>query len=342
MKLYTIRYKNRRLDIIDQRLLPAQYKRIQANSLKDVYTYIKTLAIRGAPAIGVFAAYGLSICALNIKSKDKGYFFRKIQDMSDYIKSSRPTAVNLSWALESVCKAAYDNRAKDIDTIKAVMLKQARMIHLQDQRMCEGIGINGSRLIRSGDTILTHCNAGSLAATGTGTALAVLYKAKEQGKDIHVYADETRPLLQGARLTAWELQKNGIDTTVICDSMAGFVMQQGRIDKVIVGADRIARNGDTANKIGTYSLAVLAKEHNIPFYIAAPSSTMDAVAKNGSQITIEQRSPDEVRKLSGIYCTPRKTRVYNPAFDITPARYIKAIITEKGIMRAPYERSLMQ
>jgi methylthioribose-1-phosphate isomerase len=336
MRLDTVSYKNKRLTIIDQRLLPARLKRIEARGINDVYNYIKTLAVRGAPAIGVFAAYGVLVGIRQIKTCEKKRFFKELNGIMDYIKTSRPTAVNLFRALDSMLKTAHEYQAQGLSSIKKQLQKQAESIHKEDILMCERIGRNGSALVKKHDNILTHCNAGFLATGGIGTALAVIYKAKQQGKKINVYACETRPLLQGARLTAWELQKNDISTTLICDSMAATLMKQGRIDKVIVGADRIAKNGDTANKIGTYALAVLAKAHKIPFYVAAPTSTIDISLKNGKGIPIEERSPEEVKNISGIYIAPASVSAYNPAFDVTPADFITAIITEKGVFKKPY------
>jgi methylthioribose-1-phosphate isomerase len=340
MRFNTIQYKKGRLTIIDQRMLPLKIRTIEADSIKDVYSCIQTLAVRGAPAIGVFAAYGLVIGVKKLKPAEKKYFFKQLFRIIDYLKSSRPTAVNLSWALDRMKNVACDNYAKKISTITGILLKEAKVIHREDKAQCEKIGAHGAKLIKNGDAILTHCNAGCLATTGSGTALAVIYKAKQQGKKINVYIDETRPLLQGARLSAWEMQQRGVDITLICDNMSGFIMKQGKVDKVIVGADRIARNGDTANKIGTYSLAVLAKAHNIPFYVAAPSSTFDFTLKNGREIPIEQRSQEEVKKIMNVYHAPKKVKAYNPAFDITPADYISAIITEKGVIERPCSRKL--
>ena len=340
MRFDTIAYKNNRLIIIDQRLLPGRLKKIEARNAKDVYSYIKNLAVRGAPAIGVFAAYGILIGIKKIKTDDKKQFFKELTRLAGYLKKSRPTAVNLFWALERMLKTADGNYTKSLKGIKMALEKEARAIHREDRAMCEKIGTHGAMLIKKNDRVLTHCNAGSLATGGMGTALAVIYKAEKQGKNIKVYADETRPLLQGSRLTAWELKKRGIDVTLICDNMAAAIMKQGKIDKVIVGADRIARNGDTANKIGTYSLAVLAKAHNIPFYVAAPGSTIDLSIKDGSQIPIEERPAKEIKKISGICTAPAGVKAYNPAFDVTPADYISAIITEKGIFKKPYRKSL--
>jgi methylthioribose-1-phosphate isomerase len=341
MEFNTITYRNNKLYIIDQRLLPLRLKIIEARNIKDVYNYIKSLAVRGAPAIGVFAAYGVLVGLKDIKTNDKNKFFIHLDRLCNYVKKSRPTAVNLSWALDCIVKTAQSNRAKSLTEIKKQIVKKAKAIHKEDMFMCEKIGINGARLVKKHDRILTHCNAGFLATGGIGTALGIIYKAEKQGKEVKVYADETRPLLQGARLTAWELKRNNIDITLICDNMAASLMKQGKIDKVIVGADRIAGNGDTANKTGTYALAVLAKAHNIPFYVAAPSSTIDLSINNGSQIPIEHRPSDEIRKVSGKYIAPAGIRVYNPAFDITPFNLITAIVTEKGIFKKPYMLKLI-
>lgn len=340
MKFRTILYQNKKLKIIDQRLLPQRFVIRECRNLREVHHYIKTLALRGAPAIGVFAAYGLYIGIKDIKTSNRKFFFRRLTANADYLKTARPTAVNLFWAVDRMKGVALENRRKAISQIKKVLLDEAKRIQAEDESMCERIGRNGARLIRSGDVILTHCNAGSLATAGMGTALAVIYQAKKEKKRIKVYVDETRPLLQGARLTAWELMKRKVEVTLICDNMAAALMRQGKIDKVIVGADRIARNGDFANKIGTYNLAVLAKVHNIPFYVAAPSSTFDSEIKDGSGIPIEERDPDEVRKIAGRYTAPKDVKVYNPAFDVTPNRLISVIITEKGVFKKPYTRSL--
>ena len=340
MKPETISYKNNKLKIIDQRVLPGKLIIREINNIKDAYYCIKTLAVRGAPAIGVFAGYGLCVGFKNIKLNNRGDFFKHLYVNVGYLKSARPTAVNLSWALDRMAKVAIANHLKSIPDLKRVLLKEAKSIHLQDKKMCEAIGKNGATLIKKGDTILTHCNAGALATAGNGTALSVIYQAKKDNKSIKVFVDETRPLLQGARLTSWELKKHNIDVTLICDNMAASIMAQGKIQKIVVGADRIAKNGDTANKIGTYNLAVLAKEHKIPFFVAAPSSTFDFSIKNGTEIPIEQRDPDEVRKIKDTLLAPKNIKVYNPAFDITPARLISAIITEKGIFKKPYNRSL--
>jgi len=340
MVFKTIIYRNARLKIIDQRALPQRVVFKECRNIKDVHHYIKTLAVRGAPAIGVFAAYGICVGLRSVRLRNRERFLKELMKLTRFLKTSRPTAVNLFWAIDRMERIAFKNSEKQVDAIKDILIKEAKKIHREDQLMCDNIGSNGARLIKSGDTILTHCNAGALATSGIGTALAVIYKAKQQGKRIKVYADETRPLLQGARLTAWELKNKGIDVTLICDNMAASIMAQGKIDKIIVGADRIAANGDTANKIGTYSLALLAKAHNIPFYVAAPSSTFDLSLKDGRIIPIEEREPDEVRGFMGVSSAPKGVKAYNPAFDITPNRLIKAIITEKGLFRKPYKRAL--
>ncbi|NQT22626.1 MAG: S-methyl-5-thioribose-1-phosphate isomerase, partial [Candidatus Omnitrophica bacterium] len=266
--------------------------------------------------------------------------YREIESCENYLASSRPTARNLFWALERMKNCALQNREKNPGSIKRLLLKEATDILKEDKAICRRIGMCGRKLIKTGDNILTHCNAGGLATADFGTALAVIFRAKIDGKRIHVFADETRPVLQGARLTAWELKNEGIDATLICDNMAASLMAKGKIDKIIVGADRIARNGDVANKIGTYNLAVLAKAHGIPFYVAAPVSTFDFNIASGEDIVIEERDADEVRTIMGRYIAPKTIKVYNPAFDVTPNRLVTAIITEKGILRKPFGKSL--
>ena len=360
------------LEIIDQRKLPGEYKTLRCCNVKQLYDAIKTLAVRGAPAIGVAGGYG-AVLALqkNIYRLPKGTPYggarrtrrQKTEDRRqmlensafsaasavkvlkrdcEYLASSRPTAVNLRWAIDRVVKCA-ENRAGTLNELRKAVLKEANNICREDIEMCRKIGANGARFIKNGAGILTHCNAGALATAGQGTALSVLYEAKKRGKKFRVFVDETRPLLQGARPTAWELKRAGIDTTVICDNMAAALMRAGKIDMVITGADRIAGNGDAANKTGTYGLSVLAKAHGIPFYIAAPSSTFDLKTKTGKDIPIEQRSADEVRfcggkpfdKAQGRQVTPDGVKIYNPAFDVTPAENITAIITERGVIEKP-------
>ena len=344
------------LEIIDQRKLPGEYKTLRCSTVKQLYDAIKTLAVRGAPAIGVAGAYG-AVLALqkNIYRrvrKDRGEKFKinsansaasavkVLKRDCEYLATSRPTAVNLRWAINRVVKCAENSAAGIIYELRKVVLKEANDICREDVEMCRKIGANGARFIKNGIGILTHCNAGALATAGQGTALSVLYEAKKRGKKFRVFVDETRPLLQGARLTAWELKRAKIDTTVICDNMAAGLMRAGKIDMVITGADRIAGNGDAANKTGTYGLSVLAKAHHIPFYIAAPSSTFDLKTKTGKDIPIEQRSADEIRFCGGKKVTPDGVKIYNPAFDVTPAENITAIITERGVIKAPNLRKI--
>ncbi len=298
-----------------------------------MWTAIKTLQVRGAPAIGIAAAYGVCLGVQNVIHADEATFFRRLDEVADYLATSRPTAVNLFWALERMKQAALRLRGRPSDEIAAALLAEAQAIHEEDRQMCRAIGRHGAELLRDGQGVLTHCNAGGLATSEYGTALAVFFAAAEAGKTLHVYADETRPLLQGARLTAWELQQRGIDVTLICDSMAAQVMREGRVQAVVTGADRIAANGDTANKIGTYGVAMLAAAHGIPFYVAAPSSTFDLSIQSGAEIPIEQRDPREVTHGFGRQTAPEGVAVYNPAFDVTPAERIAAIICERGVIR---------
>jgi methylthioribose-1-phosphate isomerase len=327
------------LELIDQRLLPNRYEILRCNDTETLFEAIRTLAVRGAPAIGVAAAYGLCLAAQTIDDDaDPARAMILINQKADYLSSVRPTAVNLSWALERIrrCAQAYATlKGFSIRSLRETILTQAHALADEDKRMCLRIGQFGEPLIPDGGTILTHCNAGALATAGQGTALSPLYEAHRKGKRFTVYADETRPLLQGARLTAWELRQAGIDVTIICDNMAAWLMKQRRVSAVLVGADRIAANGDTANKIGTYGLAVLAAAHHIPFYVAAPSSTFDLSIPDGSHIVIEQRNADEITSIAGIRLAPEDVNVYNPAFDVTDAARISAIITERGVMEHP-------
>lgn len=329
------------LEIIDQRKLPAELKMLRCASVKQLYDAIKTLAVRGAPAIGVAGAYGAALSLEKISAKTSiKQALKVLKRDCEYLANSRPTAVNLRWAIERIVKCAQNNAAGNLYELRKIVLAEANAIFKEDVRMCLKIGQNGAKFVKNGFAILTHCNAGALATAGQGTALSVLYEAKKQGKRFKVYADESRPLLQGSRLTAWELKQAGIDVTVICDDMAGALMGEGKIDMVIVGADRIAANGDAANKIGTYSLSVLAKAHGIPFYIAAPSSTFDLKTKTGKDIPIEQRPADEVQFIGDKKLTPDGVDIYNPAFDVTPAKNITAIITERGIIEKPTLRKI--
>ena len=341
------------LELIDQRRLPGEFVKLQCRDIEQLCEAIKTLAVRGAPAIGVAAAYGLVLAMQKQRGDDDVERALTVLAKScEYLASSRPTAANLFWALDRVRKkaeefvagqskanlsapAASALQSKTAGGLREVVLSEANAIYQEDVDMCRRIGENGEKFIKQGAGILTHCNAGALATAGQGTALSVMFEAHKKGRKFRVYADETRPLLQGARLTAWELKQAGINVMVICDNMAGWLMKQGKVDAVITGADRIAANGDTANKIGTYSLSVLAKEHGIPFYIAAPSSTFDLSIKSGAEIPIEQRSADEVVFFCDKTIAPDGVDIYNPAFDVTEAQDITAIITERGVIEKP-------
>jgi len=326
------------LELIDQRKLPAEFVKLQCCDIEAVCEAIKTLAVRGAPAIGVAAGYGVVAGLKNSANAGLSDALDCLQKSCDCLAASRPTAVNLFHTLERVKQCAAEYAAhNDADTkgLKAAVLAEADAICAEDIEMCTKIGLNGARFIKDKSRVLTHCNAGALATAGRGTALALMFEAKKQRREFTVYVDETRPLLQGSRLTAWELNQAGINTVLICDNMAGALMKQGKVDAVITGADRIAANGDTANKIGTYSLSVLAKEHNIPFYVAAPSTTFDLNIESGEKIPIEERDAEEVKAFGGRATAPPNVAVYNPAFDITPAQNISAIVTEKGVIASP-------
>lgn len=326
--------ENNLLCCVDQRKLPNETAILSLYNAEDIYTAIKTLAVRGAPAIGVAAAIGLYAASSRFNETESEGFLYALKKTAEYLNSARPTAVNLSWALSRMVKAAEQNKDKSVPEIKAVLKAEALTIYNEDIAVCRRIGENGVSLLKDGFRILTHCNAGALAAVRYGTALAPIYVAKEKGFTLHVFADETRPLLQGARLTAYELCENGIDTTLICDNMAASLMQKGQIDAVFVGCDRVALNGDAANKIGTLGVAVLAKTFGVPFYVCAPFSTIDFNCPSGKDIVIEQRAPEEVTELHyKAKMTHPNAKVYNPAFDVTPAEYITAFVTEKGILK---------
>ena len=335
----TIFFEDNKVKYIDQTLLPLEYKVVSCSDVKKLEVAIKTLAIRGAPAIGVAGAYGIALAALSYKGKDKDEFFKVISE-GEKIKNARPTAVNLMWAVEHMMSFLETIKHLSIEEIKKELISEAERIREEDAEINRKMGQQGHPLISTGDGVLTHCNAGALATSEYGTALGVIRAAVDAGKKIRVYSDETRPLLQGARLTTWELKEDGIPVTLICDNMAGTSMRRGLIQKVIVGADRIAMNGDTANKIGTYQVAVLAKENNVPFYVAAPISTFDPKAKTGEDIPIEERNKDEVTHIGGKRIATDGIDVFNPAFDVTPAKYISGIITERGVLRAPYKKSI--
>ena len=321
------------LRMIDQTLLPVQFKEIDCRDVETVWEAIKMLRIRGAPAIGVSAAYGVCVGVRTVAGQDEAAFFKRLDEVTEYLAGCRPTAVNLAWALKRMKDKAIENRGKPPGEIAEILLAEARVIHEEDQQMCRAIGRHGAELLEDGFGVLTHCNAGGLATADYGTALAVFFAAAEAGKRLHVYADETRPLLQGARLTAWELKQRGIPVTVICDSMSAVVMREGRIQAVVTGADRIAANGDVANKIGTYGVALHAKAHNVPFYVAAPSSTFDLSLASGAEIPIEERDPMEITHGFGCQTAPEGIEVYNPAFDVTPAHLTKALICERGVIQ---------
>ena len=340
--LPTIDWNLDSVTMIDQRKLPASEVYVTCKTATEVARAIKTMVIRGAPAIGVAAAMGIALGMRRSKATGTKQFATEFQKTCDLMAGTRPTAVNLFWAIDCM-KKAFAASAQDgcsVDEIKVRLVAEAQRIHDDDVKSCRAMGAYGATLVPDTARILTHCNAGALATAGYGTALGVIRAASEQGKKIAVLADETRPFLQGARLTAWELVKDGIDTTVITDSMAGSMMLLGDVDLVVVGADRIAANGDTANKVGTYSVAVLAKEHGIPFYVAAPMSTIDFHTPTGAGIPIEQRNDREVTHVGSSQLTPVGVHIRNPAFDVTPAKYITAIITERGIARPPYTEGL--
>ncbi len=338
----TIEWTDAGVVMLDQRLLPTEEIYRTYTNHNEVAEAIRSMVVRGAPAIGVAAAMGI---ALGIKISGAGSLpeldgaFERI--CSD-IAATRPTAVNLFWAVERMKQVYARNRDRGIAAIRDALVRESVAIHAEDIEANRRMGRFGQELIPDHAHVLTHCNAGALATAGYGTALGVIRAAVEAGKQIDVFADETRPFLQGARLTAWELQQDNIPVTIITDNMAGYMMQKGKIDCIVVGADRIAANGDVANKIGTYSVAVLAKENGVPFYVAAPISTLDLTLPDGSHIPIEERDPDEVRKIMGVSITPAGARVANPAFDVTPNRYVHAIITERGVARPPFQESLRE
>jgi methylthioribose-1-phosphate isomerase len=324
------------LELIDQRKLPTEFTHIQCKTIEQLFDAIKTLAVRGAPAIGVAAGYGVCIAAQHVDNNTPiQQAVEHIIKQADFLVTSRPTAVNLFWAINRMKIIANSSTTKTISQLKNDLLAEAHKICTEDIEMCKAIGQNGAKFIKDGYSVLTHCNAGALATAGQGTALSIMYEAKNAGTNFKVYVDETRPLLQGARLTAWELSQENIEAVLVCDNMAGALMQAGKIDCVITGADRVAANGDAANKIGTYALSVLAKAHNVPFYIAAPSSTFDMSIKTGDEIPIEERPADEVAGFGGLKTAPDDIKVFNPAFDVTPAKNITAIITERGVIDDP-------
>jgi methylthioribose-1-phosphate isomerase len=325
---------------IDQTKLPTEETYVTCKSYEEVADAIRTMIVRGAPAIGVAAAMGVALGALQSQAKTLPDLEREFDTICNVLAGTRPTAVNLFWAIRRMRDKFEQLRALPIAEIKSELVAEAQRMLVEDIAANEAMGKHGAVLLPSSGGVLTHCNAGALATAGYGTALGVIRAAVQSGKKLNVFADETRPFLQGSRLTAWELMKDGIPTTLIADSMAGAMMRLGKIDAVIVGADRIAANGDVANKIGTYSVAVLAKEHGIPFYVAAPISTVDPNTSDGSKIPIEQRASTEMTHLAGQQIAPDAVRVENPGFDVTPNKYVTAIITERGVARSPYAESL--
>jgi methylthioribose-1-phosphate isomerase len=340
MSIQTIKWVNGRVRIIDQTKLPNEFKYIHCRNVETLWEAIKRLRVRGAPALGVAAAFGVVLGLKKFNSSDKTKFLKELRRLCDYIGSSRPTAVNLFNALNQLKEIVSANKQKSVTQLKALIQKEALAIYELDRRVCRQMGDYGTALIKPKSNVMTVCNAGALATVDYGTALGVMYSAKKKGKQFQVYVCETRPLLQGARLTAWELLRAKIPTTLICDNMAATLMKQGKVDAVFTGADRIAANGDTANKIGTYNLAVLAKHHRVPFYIVAPLSTFDPKTATGKQIPIEQRHPSEVRGFGPVRTSPSAVNVYNPAFDVTDNRLITAIVTEAGIIRPPFGKKI--
>ncbi|MFH1223695.1 MAG: S-methyl-5-thioribose-1-phosphate isomerase [Pseudomonadota bacterium] len=339
---YTLKWENDFVSFIDQRLLPTQEVYVRCDNYIQLAKVIEDMVVRGAPAIGVAAAFGVALGVLKSNAQDVDKLKAEFKIISETIKRTRPTAVNLAWAVDEMQKAFNKvcAKEKDITKIKEAMINEAKKLHDDDIQVNRAMGSYGKEVIKNGMNILTHCNAGALATVGYGTALGVIRAAVEEGKKIHVYADETRPFLQGARLTMWELMKDNIPCTLVSDNMGGYLMANKKVDLVVVGADRIAANGDAANKIGTYSVAVLAKYHNIPVYFAAPVSTIDMNCPDGSHIPIEQRSLDEIKKVNGKYICPENANAVNPSFDVTPNSLIAGIITNKGIIYPPYDKGL--
>jgi methylthioribose-1-phosphate isomerase len=338
----TLEWTDAGVRFIDQTKLPTEETYVTCKNCEEVADAIRTMVVRGAPAIGVAAGMGVALGTLQSRAQTLPELGRDFDTICNVLAGTRPTAVNLFWAIRRMRDKFDQLRALPVEKIKAEMVAEAQRMHVEDIAANEAMGKHGAVLLPSAGAVLTHCNAGALATAGYGTALGVIRAAIESGKKLSVYADETRPFLQGSRLTAWELMKDGIPTTLIADNMAGAMMRQGKIDAVLVGADRIAANGDVANKIGTYTVAVLAKEHGIPFYVAAPTSTVDLNTADGNGIPIEQRAASEVTHLAGRQIAPDAVKVENPAFDVTPNKYVTAIITERGVARAPYQASLAE
>lgn len=335
----TLRWTDAGVEMLDQTKLPREETYVLCRDYQEVATAIQTMIIRGAPAIGVAAAMGVALGALGASD---GSFDAEFETICQTLAATRPTAVNLFWAIDRMRRLRVTMAGEPLAAVRARLVEEAKIVYHEDIAINKAIGAHGAPLVPDGKTVLTHCNAGALATAGYGTALGVIRAAVEAGKKIDVFADETRPFLQGSRLTVWELLKDGIATTLITDNMAGHFLRSGRIGCVVVGADRIAANGDVANKIGTYSVAVLAKENNVPFYVAAPISTLDLTLDTGDKIPIEQRAAKEVTEVYGVPLAPEGAAAMNPAFDVTPNRYVTGIITERGVAKAPYEQTLRQ
>ncbi len=340
MPVRTIAWSKNCVRIIDQTQLPARLRYRSIRRIEDLWRAIRTLQIRGAPAIGIASAFGVYLAVRHSRAKSFKAFYRQVKKATAYLATARPTAVNLFWALDRMKSVAMKYANKPVGTIKKHLLREAIAMIEEDHKVCKALGDFGASLLKDNYAVLTHCNAGGLATAGYGTALAIIYRAVEQGKRIHVFVDETRPLLQGARLTAWELRQNNIPVTLICDNMVAWLLAQQRVQAILVGADRVAANGDIANKIGTYNLALVAQHQHIPFYVAAPFSSFDVTRPSGRAIPIEQRQSHEVTHIQSIRIAPHGINVYNPAFDITPHKFITAIITEKGIVRPPFVRKI--
>ena len=340
--IHTLEWTDRGIRFIDQTKLPAEETYVTCTTYQQVAEAIRSMVVRGAPAIGVAAAMGIALGMKDSKADNVADLKKDLDEICEVMRDTRPTAMNLFWAIRRMNEKFDRFRIRPFAKIRQMLVDEALRMHAEDIAANQAMGRHGATLMPSSGGVLTHCNAGALATAGYGTALGVIRAAVEQGKKIHVYADETRPFLQGSRLTAWELMKDNIPTTVISDSVAGVLMQQGKIGAVVVGADRVAANGDVANKVGTYTVAVMAKEHGVPFFVAAPMSTVDMSTPDGSRIPIEQRNPREVTHIAGVQMAPDGVGVENPAFDVTPAKYIAAIVTECGIARAPYNASLSE
>lgn len=341
-EIKTLEFKDDILYLIDQRKLPIKYEIFQCKTYKEVDFAIQDMVVRGAPAIGATAAYGVVLAAKEFINEDKDVFYEKLDKAMNILNQSRPTAVNLMWAIQRMRDLVEENKGLDPKKTYEKILDEANKIYEEDIKTNKTMAKYGNEVIKEGDTILTHCNAGALATAGYGTALGVIREAHYTGKNIFVYADETRPRLQGGKLTAWELVQEGIPAKLIADNVAATLIRDGKIDLIIVGADRIALNGDTANKIGTFMLSVVAKAYNVPLYIAAPISTIDFDIETGDEIEIEERSPEEVTHMNGMRIAAEGIDVYNPAFDVTPHENIAGIITEKGIIRPPFKENIMK